>query len=87
MTIRVDVDRERSADIDAFSARMRACESVQQVFCVTGQTDFVPVVAVPDMAAYEAFTREHLLADANVRSFTTHAVLRSLKRSLAVPLP
>lgn len=84
--VTVDVDRERSADIDAFSARMRACEAVQQVFYVTGQADFVLVVAVEDMAAYEAFTREHLLNDANVRSFTTHVVLRALKRSLAVPL-
>ena len=82
--VAVDVDRERPEDLDRFSARMRACEHVQQCFYVTGQFDFILVVVVADMAAYEAFTRDHLLSDENVRSFTTHVALGRIKTGLAL---
>jgi Lrp/AsnC family transcriptional regulator, leucine-responsive regulatory protein len=82
--VAVDVDRESLDDLEKFSARMRACELVQQCFYVTGQSDFIVVVVVADMAAYEAFTRDHLLSDPNVRSFTTHVVLRRVKTGLAL---
>ena len=84
--VAVDVDREGLAEIDAFIARMRACDTVQQCFYVTGQSDFVLVVHARDMAGYEAFTREHLLSDPNVKSFTTHVVLARVKTGLALPI-
>ena len=83
--VAVDLEREREADLDAVATRMRACAQVQQVYYVTGQADFVLHVVAADMAAYEAFTREHLLADGNVRSFTTHVVLRRIKRGFELP--
>jgi Lrp/AsnC family transcriptional regulator, leucine-responsive regulatory protein len=77
--VAVDIDRERTSDVERFTERMLACELVQQCYYVTGQADFFLVVATADMAAYEAFTREHLMSDANVRSFTTHVVMRRIK--------
>lgn len=78
--VAVDIDREGRADIERFAARMQRCASVQQCSYVTGEAaDFILVVAVADMAAYEAFTREHLLSDPNVRSFTTHVVMKRVK--------
>ncbi|MEJ7603156.1 MAG: Lrp/AsnC family transcriptional regulator [Kofleriaceae bacterium] len=84
--VEIDIEREGQADLDRFSARMLACSQVQQCFYVTGPFDFIVVVTVPDMTAYEAFTREHLLSDPNVRSFTTHVVLKRVKTGLALPL-
>ena len=84
--VNVEVDREGREDLDRFSARIRACAPVQQCFYVTGQSDFILVVSVSDMAAYEAFTRDHLLSDPNIRSFTTHVVLARVKTGLALPI-
>lgn len=84
--VTVDIDRESAADLARFKARMLACPQVQQCWYVTGQADFVLVVLVPDMEAYEAFTREHLLDDANVRSFTTHVAMDRVKSGVSVPL-
>jgi Lrp/AsnC family leucine-responsive transcriptional regulator len=84
--VTVDIDRESAAELARFKARMLACAEVQQCFYVTGATDFVLVVLTRDVAAYEAFTREHLLNDSNVRSFTTHVVLDQVKAGSAVPL-
>ena len=53
---------------------------------LTGEADFVLVVLAADMEAYEAFTRRHLLADANVRSFVTHVSMERVKTGLALPL-
>ena len=53
---------------------------------VTGSSDFVLIMVVPDMAGYEALTNGPLLTDANVRKFTTQVVLSRTKVSLEVSL-
>lgn len=85
--VAVDLERERVADLARFSKRMADRSEVQQCYYVTGQSDFMLVVLAADLAAYEAFTRTALLADDNVRSFTTHVVLERVKVGLGVPLP
>jgi hypothetical protein len=45
-----------------------------------------PVVLAPSMEAYEAFTRETLLSDPNVRGFTTHVVLERVKAGVGLPI-
>lgn len=84
--VAVDLDREGAADLSRFKQRMTALDAVQQCYYVTGSADFVLVVVQPDMAAYESFTREHLLSDANVRSFTTHVVMDAAKTGVAIPV-
>ncbi|HET7844195.1 MAG TPA: Lrp/AsnC family transcriptional regulator [Xanthomonadales bacterium] len=85
--VAVDVEREGLIELERFERRMLALPQVQQCWYVTGQSDFVLVVVTPDVASYEAFTREHLLSDANVKSFTTHVVLKRVKSSLELPIP
>lgn len=83
--VTVDLDREGAADIARFKQRMAALDAVQQCYYVTGSADFVLVVLQKDMTAYESFTREHLLCDANVKSFTTHVVMDTAKMGLMIP--
>jgi Lrp/AsnC family transcriptional regulator, leucine-responsive regulatory protein len=85
--VSVDIEREGAAELARFKARMLACPEVQQCYYVTGDTDFVVVVLARDMAAYEAFTRDYLLNDPNVRRFTTHVVMEQVKGGSSVPLP
>lgn len=85
--VNVDLEREGGPDLDRFSRKMAACAEVQQCYYVTGLTDFVMVVVTADMRRYEAFTREHLLEDANVKSFTTMVALNRIKVGLSMPLP
>ena len=84
--VAVDLDREGSADLERFRRDMARRKEVQQCYYVTGQADFVLVVLARDMAAYDAFTREALMTDANVRSFTTQVVLERVKVGLDIPL-
>lgn len=84
--VSVDIEREGAADLTRFKKKMLSCPGVQQCYYVTGDTDFIVIVLVRDMADYEAFTREYLLSDANVRRFTTHVVMEQVKAGVGVPL-
>jgi len=60
--------------------------NVQQCYYVTGEIDFVVVVAARDLAEYETFTREALMNNRNVRSFTTYVVMDAVKVGTVLPL-
>jgi DNA-binding Lrp family transcriptional regulator len=84
--VEIDLEREGTAELDGFADRMRACAAVQQCFYVTGPFDFIAIVVVADMAAYDAFTRAYLLSDPNVKSFTTHVAFSRVKTGLALAI-
>jgi DNA-binding Lrp family transcriptional regulator len=82
----VKLEREANAEVERFKARMLASPMVQQCYKVTGEPDFILMVLAPDMARYESFTREALLADPNVRGFTTYVVLDRVKSGVGLPI-
>jgi DNA-binding Lrp family transcriptional regulator len=82
--VHVDIERETLQHIDAFKAGMRVRPEVQQCWYTTGPTDFILVVRVASMAAYEQFTREALVSEPNVASFTSYVVLGEVKSGLAL---
>ena len=84
VVVLVDVERETGDDLDAFVARMRVHPEVRQCWYVTGETDYVLVIDVPDMLAYEAFTRRALVDAGNVRRFTSLVSLGEIVRGPAV---
>jgi Lrp/AsnC family transcriptional regulator, leucine-responsive regulatory protein len=77
--VHVDIERETLKHIDAFKAHMRTRPEVHQCWYTTGVTDFILVVRVPTMAAYESFTREALVGLDNVARFTSYVALSEVK--------
>jgi Lrp/AsnC family transcriptional regulator, leucine-responsive regulatory protein len=84
--VHVDIERETLHHIDAFKLLMKARREVQQCWYTTGQTDFILVVHVASMAAYEQFTREALVSYDNVAQFTSYVVLGEVKSGLALSM-
>jgi Lrp/AsnC family leucine-responsive transcriptional regulator len=84
--VAVDLEREGGEDLDRFRRDMERHAEVQQCYYVTGQADFVLVILTRDMEAYDAFTREVLTTNANVRKFTTQVALERAKVTLDVPI-
>jgi len=82
----VDVEIERAEHLDSFKKLMLKHGNVQQCYYVTGEIDFILVVATRDLAEYEAFTREVFMNNRNVRSFTTYVVMDAVKAGTALPL-
>lgn len=85
--VSVDLIDESARAARAFCDKVCARAEVQQCYGVAGAADYVLVVIVPDLQAYEAFCDACLLHDANVRSFTTQVVLDAVRRAgpLAIP--
>jgi DNA-binding Lrp family transcriptional regulator len=83
----VDLVDESARAQQAFRDKVTARGCVQQCYGVTGAADYVLIVVVADLAAYEAFCDACLLHDANVRSFSTQIVLESPKQLATVDIP
>ena len=60
---------------------------MQQCYNVTGGADFVLVVVVPTMTAYEALTCRLFFGNYNVKRFRSFVAMDHVKVGLAVPLP
>jgi DNA-binding Lrp family transcriptional regulator len=78
--VNVDLVDESARATRAFRDKVCARGEVQQCYGVAGSFDYVLVVVVADLPAYEAFCDACLLHDENVRSFTTQVVLDAAKR-------
>ncbi|MDE1918383.1 MAG: Lrp/AsnC family transcriptional regulator [Sphingomonadales bacterium] len=76
VVVLVKLAREGRTQIERFIAAIGQRPEVVNIWYVTGEADFVLVAQVPDMSAYEEFTQDILLADANVESFTTMVAMR-----------
>lgn len=85
--VQVDLVDESARAAWAFRDKVSARGEVQQCYGVTGAADYVLVVVVADLAAYEAFCEACLLHDTNVRSFTTQIVLDAAKRGGPLEIP
>jgi DNA-binding Lrp family transcriptional regulator len=84
--VNVQLSTDSPAAMTRFQKQVESVEQVQQCYKVTGTSDFVLIVVVRDMAAYEALTRGACFTDPNVRRFTTQVVLSRTKVGLGLCL-
>jgi DNA-binding Lrp family transcriptional regulator len=86
VVVAVDLASEGSEALAAFRARVLEEGAVAQCWYVTGRYDFILVVRVSDIAAYEALAQRLFEADPNVKKSESLVVLDEVKRDLAVPV-
>jgi Lrp/AsnC family leucine-responsive transcriptional regulator len=79
--VSVDLIDESASAQRAFKERVCARREVQQCYGVAGAFDFVLVLVMRDLPAYEAFCEACLLHDPNIRSFSTQVVLDAALRN------
>ncbi len=74
----VSLERESAAQLDAFIRKVRARPEIRQAWYVTGEADFVLLLQLPDMEAYDLFARDVFHDDPNVRAFRTIVAMREI---------
>lgn len=74
--VEVEMIRDQADLADAFMRKMQLANEVTQCYQVTGEVDFLLVVMVPDMEAYEVFVRRDLSNDPYLRKFRTLISMR-----------
>lgn len=70
----------------AFEAFVKSHDEIMECYAVSGSYDYMLMVRVADVAAYEAFLMNHVLGNPVVASAATAFTLRRLKYTTAVPL-
>ncbi|RDE22911.1 Lrp/AsnC family transcriptional regulator [Motiliproteus coralliicola] len=84
--VEVEMLRDQLDVYDAFVRKMQAAPEVSQCYQVTGEIDFILVVQVPDMQAYEAFSRRDLSSDPLLSKFRSRISLRREKFDTTVAI-
>ncbi len=85
--VEVSLDRQSAEATRAFEARAIADAAVQQCHHVSPGPDFMLVVQLADMAAYDAFVDRLLTQDANVRNVKAFFSIRRAKHATRIVLP
>lgn len=85
--VEVSLDRQGQEHLDAFEGAAVADPAVQQCYRVSPGPDFVLVVAVHDMPAYQALSERLFTQRANVRHVRTFFSIKRAKFDTAQPLP
>jgi len=80
--VNVSVENEAVEQLDEIRERFLRCPQVQQCYYVTGDIDFILIMAVKDMKEYEKLTRELFFEGGNVRRFRTFVTMDRVKVSL-----
>jgi DNA-binding Lrp family transcriptional regulator len=85
--VEVVLDRQGAESLGAFEARAVAEPAVRQCHRVSPGPDFVLVVQVLDMAAYDALVERLFTQDANVRNVKAYFSIRRAKFDTRIALP
>ena len=82
----IEVERERPELVKKLRDWVAQEPAVQQAYYVTGTADYVLVIVTRDLNEFDALMSEMMLANPNVRRFTTQVVMSTVKRGLVVPV-
>ena len=83
----VTLDRQGAEHLQAFEERAVADDAVQQCYRVSPGPDFMLVLQVADMPAWDALVNRLFTQDANVRNVKSFFSVRRAKFETKLPLP
>lgn len=86
MIVEVEMERDRADLSQRFSRRVEEAEEVTQCYQVTGEVDFVLIISVRDMDAFQEFCERVLYAESNMRKFRTLIAMKRNKFTTAIPI-
>ncbi len=86
LIVNVEMERDRADIYQAFRHSINLADEVTHCFQISGSYDFMLIVNVRDIQAYESFVERVLHTDLNIRKFHTSVSLRTVKQSTAINL-
>jgi DNA-binding Lrp family transcriptional regulator len=86
LVVEVKLKRGLKSNLDAFRRKVVPLDEVQQCFYVTGESDFVLVLVMPSMQAYERFTERVFFENDNIEKFRSTVVIEAAKQGLTLPV-
>ena len=84
--VEVTLERQGAEHLEAFERRAVQDDAVRQCYRVAPGPDFVLIVRMPDMPAYQALAERLFTQDANVRNVRSFFSVKRAKFETQVPL-
>ena len=84
LIVSVEMERDRGDIYSVFRRSIEQAPEVTQCYQITGSYDFLIIVSVPDIQAYERFIERVLHQDKNIRKFHTSVSTKTVKFSTQV---
>ena len=85
--VQISLDLQIGGRLETFETRIMQRPEVLECYLMTGDSDDLLRVVVPDVAAYERFLKEALTRIDGVVGIKSSFALRQVKYSTALPLP
>lgn len=85
--VQISLDLQVGGRLDTFEQQIMQRPEVLECYLMTGDSDYLLRVVVPDVAAYERFLKEALTRIDGVVGIKSSFALREVKYSTALPLP
>ncbi|AYG57669.1 Lrp/AsnC family transcriptional regulator [Rhizobium jaguaris] len=86
IVVEIHIANERYELINAIKRSFLEAPEVQQCYGVTGEADFVLIIVVASMSAYEAVARRLFYDNPNVTKFKSLVTMDRVKIGLSLPL-
>ncbi len=84
--IHVTLEKQIEENLSEFEAAIETRPEVVECYLMTGESDYLLRVVVPDLEAYERFLMEHLTRIPGVSNIKSSFALNQVKYSTALPL-
>lgn len=85
--IQVTLERQVTDALARFEARMSRFDEVMECYLMTGDSDYLLRLVLPDMAALEHFILHELTTIPGVANIRSSFALKQVKYKTALPLP
>ncbi len=83
--IQVRLERQVEAALERFEARMLSFENVMECYLMTGDSDYLVRLVVPDMESLQRFITKELATIPGVASIRSSIALKQVKSKTALP--
>jgi Lrp/AsnC family transcriptional regulator, leucine-responsive regulatory protein len=85
--VQISLDLQVEGRLEAFEQAIMRREEVLECYLMTGDSDYLLRVVVPNVVAYERFLKEALTRIDGVAGIKSSFALRQVKYSTALPIP
>ena len=85
--VQVTLERQVETALEGFERIIAERPEVMECYLMTGDSDYLLRIVVPDVTAYEVFLKNHLTRVAGVASIKSSFALNRVKYETALPLP
>lgn len=86
LLVELELEKDRPELLGSLHLWIARTAEVQQAWCLTGRGDYTLVIVVGTIEHFDELAERMMVDNPNVRKFTTSVALKTLKRTLELPI-